>query len=170
MKNLSEYINNDLEIVNTSFFKANYDLRAGGLTLHSLRSIGAWGNNYEVAGPDKTWEIVRPSIWSNNLEIKEKGSGVVIAEIKGSAFKSSSVINLPRGEKLNIVLSIWKSTFEIQNELGTALVSFKNKKWYSSDVIVSIKSKTETLDKYPFIILLAYLMVLQKRHNAAAAA
>lgn len=170
MKNLSEYFGRELEIVNTSFFKSYYDLKANSLTIHSLRCVGPWGNKYEVHGLDKTWEIVRPSIWGNTLQIKEKGSETVIAEIKGSAFKTSNIINLPRGEKLNIAMSVWKSTFEIQNELGTALVSFKNKKWYSSDVIVSIKTKNEVIDKYPFIILLAYLMVLQKRHNAAAAA
>ncbi len=168
MKNLNEYIGQELEIVNTNFFKSNYDFKVGDTIIYSLRSLSNWGNKYEVNGANKTWEFFKQSVWSNNLLIKEKGTDSIIAEIKGSVFKSNSIINLPRGEKLNVVMNVWKSTFELQNEFGTALVSFKNKKWYSSNLIVTIQTKSEVLDKYPFVIMLAFLMVLQKRHSAAA--
>jgi hypothetical protein len=166
MKNMSDYMGQELEIINTSFFKSAYELRAPGKTIVTLRSTDFWGNKHEIAGIDKTWEVVKPNIWTANLNIQEKNTGTIIADIKGSVFKNSGVINLPRGEKLSIVMSVWKSTFEIQNELGTPLVSFKNKKWYSSDVIVTILKKSETLDRYPFLIMLAFLMVMQKRHSS----
>lgn len=169
MKNPTEYIGQELEIVNTSFFKSNFDLKVGNTIIYSLRCLSNWGKKYEVIGVNKTWEFVKPSIWSNNLLIKEKGMDTIISDIKGSVFKSNSTINLPRGEKLNVVMNVWKSTFELQNELGTALVSYKNKKWYSSNLIVTIQTKSEVLDKYPFVIMLAFLMVLQKRQSAAVA-
>jgi len=169
MKKFTEYFGQELEIVNTNFFKSNYDLKACGLTIQSIKCVSAWGNKHEIEFDGKTWEITKPNIWSCNLVVREKGSETILAEIKASTFKSGSVINLQKGEKVNIVLNIWKSIFEIQNELGTTLVSYTRKKWYCSDVLVSLKLKTETIDKYPFLILLVYLSVLQKRQSAAAA-
>ncbi|MEW6651856.1 MAG: hypothetical protein AB1394_00155 [Bacteroidota bacterium] len=168
MKNLTEYIGQELEIVSTSFFKFNYDLRAGGTTLFSIRSTDFWGKNFELTGIDKKWLIIKPSIWSSNIEIREKNSGMVAAKLTSSAFKNNCVLHFAKGEKLHITMNIWKSTFEIKNEFETTLVSFKNKKWYSSDVIAAMQIKNETLDKYPFAIMLAFYIVTEKRHHAGA--
>ena len=170
MKNLNDYINREVIISAVSNFKFNYELKAEGAVIQSIKCTSFWGNRHEISGEDKTWEIIKPNVWKNLVEIKEKGSETVLAEIKGGVFKCSNDINLPRGEKVRLVMNMWKSTFELQNELGTTLVSFKSKKWYCSDVIVTIKTKSEALEKYPFIILLAFLMVQQKRQSAAAIA
>ncbi|KAF0149949.1 MAG: hypothetical protein FD143_2673 [Ignavibacteria bacterium] len=168
MKNLSDYVGKEFEIIGLNFFKFNYDLRVGETTLLSLRSTDFWGKTFEVIGNDKTWLIIKPSIWSSNLEIKEKNTGVVAARLTGSAFKNNSVLHLAKGEKLHITMNIWKSTFEIKNEFGTTLVSFKTKKWYSSDVIATIQIKNDTIDKYPFSLMLAFYIATEKKHHAGA--
>lgn len=169
MKNITDYIGQELEIVNKNIFKSFFDLTAGGIPILSIRNTDFWGNHHEISGYDKVWEISKPSLWRSTLEVKEKNSATVVATFESTTFGNKGTIILPRGEKLLIVTHIWKSSYELQNELGTTLVLFKNKKWYSSTINVTIENKAEVLDKYPFIIMLVFFTALQ-RHNAAAAA
>lgn len=169
MKNISDYIGQELEIANKYIFKSFYELKANGVPILSIRNTDFWGNRHEIAGFDKVWEISKPSIWKSILEVKEKDSSTVIATYESSAFGKTNTITLPRGEKLLIVMPVWKSTYELQNELGTRIVLFKNKKWFSSNIIVSIEKKTEVLDKYPFLPMLVFFTMIQ-RSNAAAVA
>ncbi len=168
MKILSDYIGHELEIANKYIFKSFYELKANGIPILSIRNTDFWGNRHEIAGFEKVWEISKPSIWKSTLEVREKDSSTVIATFESSAFGKTNTITLPRGEKLLIVTHVWKSMYEMQNELGTTLVSFKNKKWYSSPINVTVNKKAEVLDKYPFILLLVFFTVLQRQHQAAA--
>ena len=169
MINLTDYIGHELEIVNKNFFKSYFDLNAEGIPILSLRNTDFWGNHHEITGYGKVWEISKPSIWRSTLEVKEKNSATILATFESTTFRNKGTITLPRGEKLLIVTHIWKSSYELQNELGTTLVLFKNKKWYSSTINLTIEKKSEVLDKYPFIIMLVFFTALQ-RQNAAAAA
>lgn len=169
MKTLYDYIGQELEIANKYIFKSFYELKANGVPIFSLTNTDFWGNRHEIAGFEKVWEISKPSIWKSTLEIREKGSSTVIATFESSAFGKTNTITLPRGEKLLVAMHVWKSMYELQNELGTRIVLFKNKKWFSSNIIVSIEKKAEVLDKYPFLLMLVFFTVLQ-RSNAAAAA
>ena len=58
--------------------------------------------------------------------------------------------------------------YELQNELGTRLVSFENKKWFSPTIKITVEKKLDALDKYPFILMLVFFTVLQRQHQAAA--
>ena len=168
MKNISDYIGQELEIVNKHIFKSFFELKADGVPILSLRSTDFWGNHHEIAGFEKVWKLSKPSVWRSTIEVRENNSSAVIATFESSAFGKTNTITLPRGEKLNIAINTWSSSYEIQNELGTRLVFFKNKKWYSSPISVTIDKKTEVLDKYPFILLLVFFTVLQRQHQAAA--
>ncbi|MDP3581177.1 MAG: hypothetical protein Q8S39_04530 [Ignavibacteria bacterium] len=168
MKNISDYIGQELEIVNKHIFKSLFELKANGIPILSLRSTDFWGNHHEIAGFEKVWELSKPSVWRSTIEVRENNSSAVIATFESSAFGKTNTITLPRGEKLLIVTHIWKSMYELQNELGTRLVIFENKKWYSQKINVTIEKKLEVLDKYPFILLLVFFTVLQRQHQAAA--
>ncbi|MDP2036354.1 MAG: hypothetical protein Q8L04_03160 [Ignavibacteria bacterium] len=168
MRNISDYIGHELEIVNKHIFKSLFELKANGISILSLRSTDFWGNHHEIAGFEKVWELSKPSVWRSTIEVREKDSSAVIATFESSAFGKTNTITLPRGEKLLIGTHIWKSMYELQNELGTRLVIFENKKWYSQKINVTIEKKLEVLDKYPFILLLVFFTVLQRQHQAAA--
>lgn len=170
MKLISDYMGSELEIINTSFFKSIYELRIGSLTLLTIKNLDFWGRKQEITGFDKTWEVYKPSIWRSRTEIREANSQSALVFCEEKIFKNNVEINLPRGEKLFLVNHFLKSTFELENELGTILVSFKNKKWYSANQLITINVKSEAIDKFPFLILFAFFIVLQKRHRAAAAA
>jgi hypothetical protein len=167
MKAISDYIGQELEITNKNIFKSFYELKANGVAILSIRNTDFWGHRHEIAGFEKVWELSKPSVWKNTLEVREKDSSTVIATFESSAFGKTNTITLPRGEKLLVVTHLWKSMYELQNELGTRLVLFENKKWFSSTIKVTIEKKLEVLDKYPFILLLVFFTVLQRQHQAA---
>lgn len=168
LKNLSEYFGQELEIANKNIFKSFYELKANGIPILSLRGTDFWGNHHEIAGFEKVWELSKPSVWRSTIEVREKDSSAVIATFESSAFGKTNTITLPRGEKMLIVTHIWKSMYELQNELGTRLVSFENKKWFSTTIKITVEKKLDALDKYPFILMLVFFTVLQRQHQAAA--
>lgn len=169
MKVLSDYLGQELEIVNKHIFKSFFDLNANGVPILSIRNTDFWGHRHEIAGFEKVWELSKPSVWKSTLEVREKDSSTVIATFESSAFGKTNTITLPRGEKLLVAMHVWKSMYELQNELGTKIVLFKNKNWFSSNIIVSIEKKAEVLDKYPFLPMLVFFTMIQ-RSNAAAVA
>ncbi len=168
MKAFSEYFGQTLEIVTPSCFKSNYNLVANGMTICSLRSINFWCTRYEVDGFGKKWEVYSASVWKGKTEIKESGKELPIASYEGSGLKHSGIFTLPRGEKLNLVFNMWKSFYEIQNETGEVLVRYDNKSFFSSTIVVTMYKKSDLIDKYPFVIMVPFLISTQRKHAAAA--
>ena len=170
MKLISEYHGHILEIITPSFFKNEFNFVANDLVLGSLKNIDFWGNRYEINYGVKTWEIALASIWKGKVDIKEKGKELPFAFYEPLGLKQAGSISLPNGEKINLVFNLWKSAYELRNQINETIVTFSNKSFFSSTIVVTINKKNELIDKYPFVILLAYYISMKRKHAAAAIA
>jgi hypothetical protein len=167
---MSDYINAKLEIVPKSFFKSEYELQANGECILSLKSTTFWGTLYEINGLGNCWELYKPSIWKSKLELREKGKEMPVSYYEQTGWKSRGTVYLPRGEKLNLIFNIWKSSYEFQDDSNKSVVLFKNKSFFSSTIEITLIQKTELIEKYPYALFLAFYVALQRQHHAAAAA
>jgi hypothetical protein len=94
-----------------------------------------------------------------------------IADFTTDRFKSKGTLSLPRGEKLKIVPHIFKGYCEINNEHEECLAKIIPKKISFTDKAeVIIEKKDELLDKYPWIIIMAYIIITEQRRRAAHSA
>lgn len=167
MKTISEYIGQRIWFKQPSMFKRFHELRANEELIGTLQQRGFFGMQWEVAIRDKKWEIFRPSCWRTVMEIREAGYEMPFASFQKDKFKSKGTLTLPRGESLKIAPHLFKGFCEIINERGESILKIKLKTAWGDKGEVLFEKSSDTIDKYPWILALAYIIALEQKHQAA---
>lgn len=170
MKPLSDYIGEKLLFVQPSIFKGLHELRSNDELIATIQTRGFFGVRWEASIQNKNWEIYKPSIWKSVFEIREAGYELPTASFIRERFKSKGAVSLPKGEILKVESHLFKEFTEIKNVQEECLVHIKSKTSWKERAEVTIEKKPELIDKYPWAILLAYIITLEQRHRAAHSA
>jgi len=170
MKPLSDYIGEKLVFVQPNFFKGLHEFKRNDELIARMQTKGFFGMRWESSIQNKNWEIYKPSIWKNTFEIREAGYELPIASFARERFKSRGTLSLPMGEILKIEPHLFKKFTEIKNVRDECLVRLKSKMSWKERAEVTIEKKSELIDKYPWTILLAYIIMLEQKQQAAHSA
>jgi hypothetical protein len=73
---------------------------------------------------------------------------------------------MPNGERIQYVQNIWKSVNEIHSSQKVTLVSLKRTAWWKRSLRVVIEHESEVLDRYPWIIMVVYHLILERQRLA----
>ncbi|MFA4922943.1 MAG: hypothetical protein WC557_01990 [Ignavibacteriaceae bacterium] len=174
MKQLTEYLNQPLRLKQVSFFKRFYELRTSEEIIGSMQIRGFFGNSAEVNFTDKKpasqaqrgeWEIYKPNLWKKDWEIRESGYEIPFARFERKFFRQASIVFLPVGEKVKIVFSPFRAKIEIQTEDGTCLIKMVNKFAWTDSSEVIVTAKSAIINKYPWLIMLAKLAAIERKHS-----
>ncbi|MEW5843867.1 MAG: hypothetical protein AB1775_11460 [Bacteroidota bacterium] len=166
MKAFSEYMGEEIGFVQPSFFKRIHELRVGDELIGSIQQKGFFGMTWYVSMLGKNWEIYKPSFWKTALEIREAGYEMPFATFKRDGLRSRGTLSLPMGENLKIVPHLFKKFCEITNESDDVFVRIKMKIAIGDKAEVTIEKKSETIDKYPWIVMLAYIVAIEQSRRA----
>ena len=169
MKELSEYLNQPLRLKQVSFFKRYYELKTTEEIIGSMQIRGFFGNSAEVTFGDKKWEIYKKSLWQRGYEIREFGYENPFAHFDRKFFKRASFIFLPVGEKVKIVFFPFKAKVEIQTEDENCLIRMATKFAWTDSAEITITAKSPVVNKYPWLIMLAKLVAIERKQSRAAA-
>ncbi len=167
MKLFSEYIGKEIKFVQPSFFKRVHELRAGDELIRTLKQSGFFGMTWQVSILNKDWEIYKPSFWKTAIEIREAGYEMPFATFKKDRLRSRGTLSLPVGENLKVVPHLFKKFCEITNDNDEVLVRIKMKIAIGDRAEVVIEKKHETIDKYPWVIMLAYIVAIEQSRRAS---
>lgn len=169
MKTISAYCGENLFFNQLSLLKNIHELRANDNLIGTLKLKGFLKLNCEVSIQNQNWEIYRPSVWKSAIEIRPAGYELPVAYYIRKAFKSRGTVSLPKGEKLRILPHMFKGFTEITTERGERLVHIKSKTSLRDKAVVTIEKKSELIDKYPWVLILAYIITIEQRHQAVHA-
>jgi len=170
MKELSEYLNQPLHLKQVSFFKRFYELKTSEEIIGSMQIRGFFGNSAEVSFANKKWEIYKPSIWKRGWYVREAGYETPFANYERKFFRKASFVSLPVGEKVQIVFPAFRSKIEIQTENGTCLIRMTHKFSWTDSTEVTVTEKSQTINKYPWLIMLAKLDAIERKQSRTSAA
>ena len=170
MKAISEYFGQRILFKQPSVFKRFHELRAGEELIGTLQQKGFFGMRWEVTIRDKNLEIYRPSCWRAVLEIRGAGYEMPFANFQKDRFRSKGTLMLPKGESLKIVPHLFKRFCEITNEQDESILRIKLKTAWGDKAEVVFEKRSETIDKYPWILILAYIIALEQKHQTAHSA
>ena len=168
MKTISDYLGKQLKLSQPSFFKNYYELRSGGELVATLNQPKFLSSNTVTSGMFGECEFYRPSFWRFDVAVREKYKELPIAKFVREGFKQKGVIELPKGERLNLIFRKIVFSFEIQNEMGLTLVRFKKKFSFKTNIEIEIEKTSELINKYPWVILLACYIVIQIERRSKA--
>jgi hypothetical protein len=169
MKTLSEYAGENIKFYQPSFFKRLHELKAGEELVGSIQQKGFFGMRWDVMILNKNWEMIRPSIWKRTVEIRQAGYEMPFANFVRERIRDKGTVTLPMGAKLKIVPHLFRGFTEITDENDECLVKIVSKIALRDKAEVLIEKKSELIDKYPWVIILAYIITIEQRHQAAHA-
>ncbi len=171
MKTLSQYKNDTLRLDQPSIWKRVYHLCAGEEIVCTMTYPKMFGTKAVIEGFGEKWELSKPSIWRSGLEIKKQFDQLPFAKFIPEKWRSGGMFELPNGERIVYVQSVWKSVNEIHSQQKVKLVSLKRVSWWKSSLNVVIEHESELIDKNPWIVMAVYYKILERRQqetNAAA--
>lgn len=161
---LSEIAGKQILLVQPSVFKRYYQILFEDEVIGEIKSLKWYSFSIEVNCFGGSWIIYKPSFWRGTWEIKESNKQLPFASYTKERFKPIGTIELPRGQKLKINFKTKKSLCEINTIRNERLVLIKEKLSFREKIEFSIEQKSELLDKYSWVIFLAwYIAKLRKR-------
>jgi len=165
---LTHYVGETLIFYQPSLKKREYELRLSDEVLAKLVFPKLLSSRAVVEIYDQKFEIMQPSIWRTEYGVYKFGYQMPFAKFIANFWKTKGTIELPKGARLTCKSGKLKKPFEIYSSHGELLIAYENKLSFKGKTEVVIHKKFELLEKYPWIIVLGfYVILLYKRARAA---
>lgn len=168
MKNLSEFAGETLFIHQPSVWKSYYELKHGDNVLGQISSKGFFGISKIFKLENKEWEIYRPGFWKSEVAIRQAGYELPYATYKRDGLKSHGTVKCYRGEQMIIETKLLRGGYSVKTLSGEILAVLKDKVSIKDKTEITIVCKSELLDKYPWVIVLAWYLSMQRKQAAHA--
>ncbi len=170
MKKFSDYYGQTLIFTQPSVWKRTYIIKCNEEVIANINSVKLFGLKLEVEMFGDKWTIYRPSIWRSEVDIRETNKTYPIAKYRKEKFKLHGFVELPKGQKLKIVFKFIRSIFEIYSSSDELLIKCTGKVKFKETIEIAFEKKSELIDKYPWVIILACYLSLERKRAAGAAA
>jgi len=168
MRKISEYIGNELLIVQKSIWKNEFELRFGEELIAQMKHPKFFSELVELTFQNESYEFFRPKFFSREVAVRKKGYENPLAHFKNNFWGSKGVLELPRGIRLNLKFGFFRKQVEIYLGESDLLVSILSRFSMKERSQVIIEKRSEIIDEYPWIVMLGfYLSQLRKRSSAA---
>ena len=168
MKPLSQYKDEQLQLVQPSIWKQVHELRTPDTVMCTTSCPKLFSSLTVVEGFGETWEFYKPSIWKRGFEIRKQGDQFPLAKYVPERWGRGGVFELPQGERLNHLFRMWKWIDELHDENQQRLVLFKRKSLFKCAINVFIEHQSSLIDKYPWLIMAVHRIILERQQRAAA--
>ena len=122
MKKIAGVIGRELEWVQPSAWKMEYELRAGDELIATLRFRSSFGSFGTGESADGCWTFKRVGFWQTRVTIRGCGSDMDIAMFKNNTWSGGGTLELPDGRKVLATTNLWQTNFascENQSEFPT---------------------------------------------------
>lgn len=169
MKKISSYADNKMMLVQPSVLKREFILKSSEEALGTLDYPKFFSNDAVTEILGEKYEIRQPSIWRSEVLLYKPGYSYSFAKYSANFWRTTGILDLPRGTKLNFKFGVFKKACEISTTSGEPMVLFKNTFSFKEKSNIEIKKQSELLDENPWIIILGWYLLLQHRRSAAAA-
>jgi len=153
-----------------SIIKREFELVSSAGVLATMVFPKLFSSRVVVEGFDGKWEFKSLSIWQREFGIFKYGYQMPFAKYISNFWRTKGTIELLKGAKLYCKTAKFKKPFDVTSSDGKLLLSYSNKFALMGRTTVTIERRSEILDKYPWIILLGWYIIVQNRKGRAHAA
>lgn len=169
LTDLSQLAGKTLILTQPSIWKKSFDLIYEDEVMGHVIVRGFFGSIIEVNILGGSWEIYYPKFWKSGINIREQGKENPFANYSQKFFSREGTVFLPKGQRLKIKLGVFRNNYGIYTTSGICLVSIKDKLGFKSKTLINIENSSEFLDKYPWVIILAWHLIMKRKQAVAAA-
>lgn len=162
---LSDYIGKSVTIQQVTPLKREYHLLAENKIIGEMKYPKLFSEKVECRIDKDVLEFKRPHVFSDQVLIKKQGYELPVASLDSNFFATKARLSLPRGQKILMKFGLIKTQAQIFREENDLLVTLYNKLSLKEKSQVVIEKRSEILDDYPWIVLLAFYFAQLKRRN-----
>jgi len=153
-----------------SIIKREFELVSSKGVLATMVFPKLFSNRVILEGFDAKWEIKQPSIWRREYGVFKYGYQMPFAKYISNFWRTKGTLELPRGARLYCKSAKFKKPFDVFSSDNKLLLSYSNRFVLMGKTSVTIEQRSELLDKYPWVILLGWYVIVQNRKGRASAA
>lgn len=169
MFQLSNFIGDELIVIQPSLLKREYEFRRGDEILAKMYFPKFFSTTALVETSEEKFEIVRPSIWKKEFAIKKFGYDLTFASVSTNFFRTKGLIDFQNGKVINLKFGAFKKSCQVLDEYNDLLLLFRNKISFKEKNIVTVEKKSDLIDKNPWIVMMVWYIILQSKRKGAAA-
>ncbi len=166
MKSLSHYAGAELQCVQPSLWKREFEISANDETIFSLRFPYFFKIEAVAEGFGKIWKFRNAKFFSTEIEVREEGYELPFAKYTAKAFKFGGMYELPRGERCKCEYNLWKGIYTVTTQSGLVLFRYERKISLKHKADISIPKRNETLDANPWMPMMIVFIDIMKRGNS----
>jgi hypothetical protein len=154
-----------------SIFKERHELVADdGTVVARLNGTGKFlTERFTAEGFGGRWEFIFPDFWRLTVGIRESGMDLPFATLSGKAFSMEKTLELPKGERWRVAYRMWKGIYEVTDGRGMPVLSARSRLSFKWNAEVSIPSNAASLERFPWLVMLIYMLQVRQRRRASHA-
>lgn len=165
MINFNNYQGKELKIIQKSFWKSEFHLVEEDIVLGTLKSVKMWNDLYLCTIDENEFEFYKKSLFSNEIQIKEKIKELPFAQFESNFFFTSGKLRLDRGRNLFAKIGTFKNNVLLYESETKPLIKVDYKIALNEKCIIKIENKSEILTENPWILLFAFYLI-KTSHNS----
>lgn len=170
MKKIAEVIGRELEWVQPSAWKMEYELRAGDEPIATLRFRSSFGSFATAESADGCWTFKRVGFWQTRATVRACGTDTDIATFRNNTWSGGGTLELPDGRKLLATTNLWQTNFEFKTETGETLVRFKSRGLVHLSATVEILPEAAGVPELPWLGMFGWYLAVMMYMDAASVA
>ncbi len=167
-ESLSHLSGKILSIIQQSIWKNNFEFKYDEELLGKIIPRNVFSFGLFITIGEAEWEIYKPNFWKSDIAVREKGRENPFASYNKKFFSREGTVFLPKGQRLIIKSGNFKRKYGVFTASGICLASIKDEVSFKARSLVYIESSSELLDKYPWVIILAWYLKRKRKQTAAA--
>jgi hypothetical protein len=160
MKPLSNYIGEELVLIQPSLLKRRYEFNSSSELLAQMYFPKFFSLTAVVDCFDSKYEIFKPNFLNSKIEIRKYGNELSFAVLTANFFRTKGTIVLPKGEIVNLKFGMFKKICGIDSEMGELLLEIKKVFSFKGKDIVTIVKPSIIIDENPWIIMMVWYFLI----------
>lgn len=170
MRKIAELIGQQLEWVQPSALKMQYELRAGDELAATLRFRSSFGSFATGENADGCWTFKRIGFWQTRVTVRACGEDVDIATFKNNTWSGGGTLELATGRKFLATTNFWHTNLEFQDESGVTLIKLMSGGLIHLSAKVNVEQNAVNLPELPWLVMLGWYLVVMMHIDSATAA
>lgn len=165
MELLRSYAGVTLDCVQPSAWKQDYELRAAGVVIGTLKTPNIFARTTEAKTADGTWVIAEKGFFTSRFRITQGVDETVTAEFEMPRFGDGK-IRLSPTRVLKFKRNFWKRQYSLTTDMNASLVTVTSEVSLLGQFKVKIDHRAENYEELPWLVLTLLSYAIRNRRTA----
>jgi hypothetical protein len=168
MKSIIALVDHTLTWNQPKTMKFDYELHFGGNIVATMKFPKMLSSTAVGQSGDGSWIFERKGAFNTRIIVTQTETGTQTGVFTPQPFKGGGIVQLEKGKQVLLRHNFWKSIFELTTEEGESLVQFTSHGFFRQIVDVQINRRALQYRELPWLVMLAFYIILLGRRDAAA--